>query len=384
MEELGKPVLSDEKNNKTTYVTLKGIDESKRLVEDYSEKAVNLLESLGGDSEFLKNLIIKLLIFIIVLISLIMIYCFVAPIRSVVNLLIISIIIAYTLKPLRNYLSKKFNLSSKKSSLLIIFIGLLYSIIPTILNESGNFGIMLDNIEEYILNLAISLKLDKLPWFETLYIQTGEKINRFLSSLSVNLIDNLLSMAENLVSLAIVPITTYYFLADSKLIYNKLLLLLPTDKRIIVKNINKNIDKILSRYIFSQLLLSLIIGVLSFILLLILRVKFPLVLAIINGVANIIPYFGPIIGGIPIIFMALTSSVSKGIISAIGVFLIQQFEGNFLAPKITGDSTNMHPIVIIILLVLGDKIGGVIGMVLIVPIAVIIKVIYDDIDYYLF
>ena len=227
-----------------------------------------------------KNLIIKLLIFIIVLISLIMIYCFVAPIRSVVNLLIISIIIAYTLKPLRNYLSKKFNLSSKKSSLLIIvmfliiFIGLLYSIIPTILNESGNFGIMLDNIEEYILNLAISLKLDKLPWFETLYIQTGEKINRFLSSLSVNLIDNLLSMAENLVSLAIVPITTYYFLADSKLIYNKLLLLLPTDKRIIVKNINKNIDKILSRYIFSQLLLSLIIGVLSFSLLLILRVKF--------------------------------------------------------------------------------------------------------------
>lgn len=337
-----------------------------------------------------KNLIIKLLIFIIVLISLIMIYCFVAPIRSVVNLLIISIIIAYTLKPLRNYLSKKFNLSSKKSSLLIIvmfliiFIGLLYSIIPTILNESGNFGIMLDNIEEYILNLAISLKLDKLPWFETLYIQVGEKINRFLSSLSVNLIDNLLSMAENMVSLAIVPITTYYFLADSKLIYNKLLLLLPTDKRIIVKNINKNIDKILSRYIFSQLLLSLIIGVLSFILLLILRVKFPLVLAIINGVANIIPYFGPIIGGIPIIFMALTSSVSKGVISAIGVFLIQQFEGNFLAPKITGDSTNMHPIVIIILLVLGDKIGGVIGMVLIVPIAVIIKVIYDDIDYYLF
>ena len=165
-------------------------------------------------------------------------------------------------------------------------------------------------------------------------------------------------MAENMLSLAIVPITTYYFLADSKLIYNKLLLLLPTDKRIIVKNINKNIDKILSRYIFSQLLLSLIIGVLSFILLLILRVKFPLVLAIINGVANIIPYFGPIIGGIPIIFMALTSSVSKGIISAIGVFLIQQFEGNFLALKITGDSTNMHPIVIIILLVLGDKMGN--------------------------
>ena len=335
-----------------------------------------------------KGLIVKLIISIIIAISIVMIYAFVEPIRAVTNLLIISIVIAYTLKPLRNYFCEKLHISYKKSSLLIIlllllsFVGLIYCIVPTMLNESGNFGVMLDSIEEYILSLAARFKLDRLPIFETIYIQIGEKINMILSNTSTHLVDNLIDMGENLVTLAIVPITTYYFLADSKLIYNKLLLVLPTDKRVIVKNIN--IDKILSRYILSQLLLCLIIGVLSFILLLILRVKFPLVLSIINAVANIIPYFGPIIGGVPIIFIALTGSVTKGIIAAIGVILIQQVEGNFLAPKITGDSTNMHPIIIIILLVLGDKIGGVIGMVLIVPIAVIIKVIYDDIDYYLF
>ena len=337
-----------------------------------------------------KGLIVKLIISIVIAISIVMIYAFVEPIRAVTNLLIISIVIAYTLKPLRNYFCEKLHISYKKSSLLIIlllllsFVGLIYCIVPTMLNESGNFGVMLDSIEEYILSLAVRFKLDRLPIFETIYIQIGEKINMILSNTSTHLVDNLIDMGENLVTLAIVPITTYYFLADSKLIYNKLLLVLPTDKRVIVKNINKNIDKILSRYILSQLLLCLIIGVLSFILLLILRVKFPLVLSIINAVANIIPYFGPIIGGVPIIFIALTGSVTKGIIAAIGVILIQQVEGNFLAPKITGDSTNMHPIIIIILLVLGDKIGGVIGMVLIVPIAVIIKVIYDDIDYYLF
>lgn len=337
-----------------------------------------------------KGLIVKLIISIVIAISIVMIYAFVEPIRAVTNLLIISIVIAYTLKPLRNYFCEKLHISYKKSSLLIIlllllsFVGLIYCIVTTMLNESGNFGVMLDSIEEYILSLAARFKLDRLPIFETIYIQIGEKINMILSNTSTHLVDNLIDMGENLVTLAIVPITTYYFLADSKLIYNKLLLVLPTDKRVIVKNINKNIDKILSRYILSQLLLCLIIGVLSFILLLILRVKFPLVLSIINAVANIIPYFGPIIGGVPIIFIALTGSVTKGIIAAIGVILIQQVEGNFLAPKITGDSTNMHPIIIIILLVLGDKIGGVIGMVLIVPIAVIIKVIYDDIDYYLF
>lgn len=337
-----------------------------------------------------KKLIYKSIISITLAILSIFIYLYFTPIRDVVNLLVISFIIAYTLKPLRNYFSEKLKISAKKSSLLIIFlfllsfVGLLYSIVPSIIKESGNFGLMLDSIEEYILNLAVKFKLDRLPIFETIYMQIGEKINMILSSASTNIIDNMILLGENIVALAVVPITIYYLLADGDLIYKKLLLIFPTDKRILIKNINNNIDKILSRYILSQLLLSLIIGALSFVLLLVLRIKFPLVLSIINAIANIIPYFGAIIGGVPIIFMALTGSVTKGILAAIGVFLIQQVEGNFLAPKITGDSTNMHPIIIIILLILGEKIGGVIGMVLIVPIAVIIKVVYDDIDYYLF
>lgn len=337
-----------------------------------------------------KKLIYKTIIAIILLILSIVIYRYFTPIRDVINLLLISFIIAYTLKPLRNCLSERLNISPKISSILIIllfllaFFGLLYCIVPSILNESGNFGAMLDSIEEYVLALASKFRLDRLPIFETIYIQIGEKINMVISSFTTNLVDNMISIGENLVGLAVIPITTYYLLADGELIYNKLLLIFPTDKRVLIKNINNNIDKILSRYILSQLLLSLIIGILSFILLLLLRIKFPLVLSIINAIANIIPYFGPIIGGVPIIFIALTGSVTKGLLAAIGVFLVQQVEGNFLAPKITGDSTNMHPIIIIILLILGEKMGGVIGMVLIVPIAVIIKVIYDDIDYYLF
>ena len=115
-----------------------------------------------------------------------------------------------------------------------------------------------------------------------------------------------------------------------------------------------------------------------------LRLKMPLVLSVVNGVVNIIPYFGPIIGGVPIVFIAMTSSITKGIIALVGVFIIQQVEGDLLAPKITGDCISMHPVTIILLLMLGEKIAGVAGMILCVPIAVIIKVIYDDINYYLF
>lgn len=336
-----------------------------------------------------KHLLVKIaIIFIFILILLI--YFFYNPVQSVVNLVLISFIIAYSIKPLRNYFCDKFKISKRVSSLIIILISLgifttiIYFIVPTIIYESGNFGVMLDNVELYLTNIANKLNLTDLSLFETAYIQVNEKINLFLASLSRNLIDNIASILENLIGFAIVPIVAYYFLADGEMIYNKLLLIFPTDKRILIRKINSNIDKVLSRYIVSQLLLSAIIGVLTFIMLLILGIKLPIILAILNAIANIIPYFGPIIGGVPIVFIALIQSPTKAILALVGAFLIQQIEGDLLAPKITGICINFHPIIIIILLILGGKIGGVVGMILAVPVLVIAKVIYDDINYYLF
>lgn len=336
-----------------------------------------------------KHLLVKIaIIFIFILILLI--YFFYNPVQSVVNLVLIAFIIAYSIKPLRNYFCDKFKISKRVSSLIIILISLgifttiIYFIVPTIIYESGNFGVMLDNVELYLTNIANKLNLTDLSLFETAYIQVNEKINLFLASLSRNLIDNIASILENLIGFAIVPIVAYYFLADGEMIYNKLLLIFPTDKRILIRKINSNIDKVLSRYIVSQLLLSAIIGVLTFIMLLILGIKLPIILAILNAIANIIPYFGPIIGGVPIVFIALIQSPTKAILALVGAFLIQQIEGDLLAPKITGICINFHPIIIIILLILGGKIGGVVGMILAVPVLVIAKVIYDDINYYLF
>ena len=99
---------------------------------------------------------------------------------------------------------------------------------------------------------------------------------------------------------------------------------------------------------------------------------------------NIIPYFGPIFGAVPIIIVAFLDSVNKGIWVSILLLLLQQIEGNILSPKITGESTDIHPLVVIIILLIGEKLGGFTGMILAVPIGVIIKVIYEDINYYLF
>lgn len=336
-----------------------------------------------------KSIFIKVLL-VIVLITLISIYFLSDSVSSVVNLIVVSFIISYAIRPIRDYFCDRFKLSKRISSLIIIFLTvalfgvIVYFIVPTIINESRNFGTMLDSIEEYLIDISNKFNLSDLSLFETAYIQINEKVNLFLSSLSNNLIENIVAILENLVGFAIVPVVSYYFLSDGERIYNKLLLIFPTDKRILIRKINNNIDKVLSRYIVSQLVLSAIIGILTFILLIILRIKSPLMLSILNAIANIIPYFGPIIGGAPIVFIALVQSPSKALLALIGAFIIQQIEGDLLGPKITGVSINLHPILIIILLILGGKIAGIAGMILAVPVVVICKVIYDDINYYLF
>ena len=336
-----------------------------------------------------KKIINKILI-VVAIILVPLIYIKIAPVKTLVDILLISFIFAYGLKPISNNVSEKFNLKKRTSSIIIIVaivvitVMLLYLMIPAIIKESSNFGAMMDNIELYINDIARKLKIDDLPIFNSLYMQINEKINIFLGGFSNNFLENIISASENIISCAIIPIVTYYFLVDGELIYNKILLILPTRKRIVAKKILSNIDKILSRYIISQLFLSLIIGVLTFIILMLVGVKFALVLAILNGVFNIIPYFGPIIGGVPAVFVALIDSPSKAIWTIIVMFILQQLEGNILSPKITGDSTNMHPIIIIILLLIGEMFGGLVGMILAVPIGVIIKVIYEDANYYLF
>lgn len=338
-----------------------------------------------------KNIkILKYISFIILLFIIIILYLKVKTLNSIVNIILISFILAYTLKPIRNLLCDKFKIKKKTASIILLFSIILsislfiYILVPSILSESYNLGNILDNVDNYVELVSKKLNIKNISFFENIYGRISDETNLFFRTFSNSLVDNLIACLESLISLAIIPIVTYYFLVDGELIFNKLLLLLPTEKRVIIKNVITHIDRILSRYIISQLILSLIIGVLTTIALFILNVKFAILLGVFNGVLNIVPYFGPIIGGIPAVFVALMESPNKALWTLLIVFIIQQIEGNILSPKITGDSTNMHPIIIIILLLIGEKLGGFMGMIIIVPIGVIIKVIYEDINDYLF
>lgn len=147
----------------------------------------------------------------------------------------------------------------------------------------------------------------------------------------------------------------------------------------------KECNRIFSQYIIGKALDSLIIGILCFILMCILKLPFTLLISIVVGVTNMIPYFGPFIGAIPGILILLIVSPKQALIFAILIFALQQFDGSILGPKILGDSTGLQPIWIIFAITVGGAVGGVIGMFLGVPIvAVLVYLMNNLFDYLLY
>ena len=127
-------------------------------------------------------------------------------------------------------------------------------------------------------------------------------------------------------------------------------------------------------FINGKLIDSAIIGVLCFILCLILRIPYPVLVAIVVGVTNIIPFFGPIVGAIPCLMILVIVDPWAALRFLILVIALQQFDGNILGPKILGDSTGLSAIWVLVAIVVGGGLFGFPGMVLGVP---TFAVLYD-------
>ena len=95
------------------------------------------------------------------------------------------------------------------------------------------------------------------------------------------------------------------------------------------------------------------------------------------GLLNIIPYFGPILGSIPAVLMALTGGIKPAILTLVVLVVVQQLESGFITPKVVGNSLGLHPLFIIISLLIGGKLFGLAGMILAVPVTGILKALGD-------
>lgn len=199
-------------------------------------------------------------------------------------------------------------------------------------------------------------------------------IEERLELLLSKILDSILAMFSAIFTIAIIPFISFYMLKDYQTLKKVVWFLTPRNWRKRGTLLLRDIDKSLGSYIRGQILVCSVIGIVSTILFLFIDMKYPLLLGLIIGITNVIPYFGPIIGAIPALIIAFTISFKMVTITVILIFILQFLEGNIVSPLIVGKSLHMHPLIIILSLFAGGELGGILGMILAVPIVAILKV----------
>lgn len=138
----------------------------------------------------------------------------------------------------------------------------------------------------------------------------------------------------------------------------------------------KSSNAVFEKFFIGKAIDSIIIGILFFIIALIINLPFTLLSSLIIGITNMIPYFGPFIGAIPVILITLLVNPVLALWLTLIIFLLQQFDGLILGPKILGESTGMKPIGVIFSIIVGGALFGVIGMFFGVPAFAVLKVMF--------
>lgn len=322
---------------------------------------------------------------------------FLYVIQSVIVYIAISVIVSLTGRPivrfLRHKLKFKNTLAVAVTMVLLIglMVGLIMLFIPLLAEQGHNLSLLdINKLEASVKDLYI--ETTKHFGITTLEVEESLKESHLLSRIDYSIIPNFLNaLMSGLGSFSIglfsVMFISFFFLKDSKLFENSLMTLIPDDKEVRLK---KSIDKIkdlLSRYFVGLVLQISVLFVIYTIGLLIIGVENAIVIAFLCALINLIPYLGPMIGGIIMIFLTMTSNLGEGfntvivplILKVLAVITVGQLIDNFFSqPLIFSKSVKSHPLEIFLIIIIGGLLFGVIGMIIAVPAYTATKVILKE------
>ena len=253
---------------------------------------------------------------------------------------------------------------------------------------------VINSIPEYIREIThIVEKLTNQyhwdPAFADSITETMSTALKSLSTMALNLIPQIFNVSVSLGSFVIdmfmaVIASIYMLMTKERLVFQikKILYSFLKEKkadRII--EIGNRTNLMFSKFINGKIIDSIIIGIICFMGSVFIYSPYALLLGVIIGVTNIIPFFGPFIGAIPSILILLMVSPWDALIFAIFVLALQQFDGNILGPKILGDSTGLAPIWVLVAITIGGGLFGFVGMIAGVPtFAVLYSLLSENMD----
>ena len=301
--------------------------------------------------------------------------------------LFIGMLTAWLFEPLIKKLEKKkvsrvLGTTIVYLSFVLVLVLLLWLVVPEFVAQLkeliGQVPSFLTKAQEFIASFFNKFQNSTID-VESIKAQLIAKVEEFANNLSSDSLTSVINSITKFVSegfnVLLGILIGFYISLDFKKFSNGLSNLIPMKYRDDTSKLLENVDEMARGYVSGTLFTSLLVAFLTFLGLVIAGVSSPLLFAIFCGITNIIPYFGPYIGGIPVVVVAFSISPMCGIITLVTIVLVQFVEGNIIHPLVVGKAVDIHPVVVVLSLLVFEHFFGIIGMILATPIVGAIKIL---------
>lgn len=327
-------------------------------------------------------------------------------ILDILEPILMGVAFAYILNPMANFAEKKaaivLNKYAKNKNKIkgkARALGIVFAYLVALTVIAGLLGIVVPQLFNSIRDLAVSLPsqlnsfvvyfTDRVSnnnllsgWSSTLTDLMDQATDTLVTWLRQNLLEKtnelmtsvtagVINFVGVLVNILIGMIVAVYVLMSKEQfagqIKKSLYALMKPENANLVLHITRKSNDIFGGFIIGKIIDSAIIGVLCFISMSLLQMPYTILVSVIVGVTNVIPFFGPYIGGVPCCILIMLSDFRTGVYFGILILIIQQLDGNVIGPKILGNSTGLSPFWVIFSILLGKGLFGFVGMLIGVP-----------------
>lgn len=309
---------------------------------------------------------------------------FLYVVRDILALFFLSIILTATLDPAIDWLGKK--KVPRSFGVIIVYVallgfaGILISfLIPPLASQLTNFTQNLPAYSESFSKTFIGIEKYAQSYgfqFNSHEFLSGMTGN--LSQSSSQIFSTTVSVFSFFISILVILALTFYMSVKEDGMNKFLISITPDSHQAYVVSVANRIKSKIGKWMMGQIILMLIIFVLDFIALSVFNIPYALVLALLAGLLEIVPYLGPIISATLASLVGFFISPMTGFIVLVVLTIIQQLESHVIVPQVMKKAVGLNPVVVILVLLIGAKLGGTLGAILSVPIATSLSVFIGD------
>jgi predicted PurR-regulated permease PerM len=291
-------------------------------------------------------------------------------------LLAFAITLAESLAPIANWLDRWL---PRALAVVLVYLALLlvlaaigYALIPTLASQIREVSSRIPDLVKII-----------QEWLASRNLQIGGNVLNALTSqigsVSSALVSLPIAIFSSLFDIVLIFFISIYWLIQAPAILDFFLSLFPEGRRERVGSVVGKMGREMGGFIRGAFLDGLVIGASTYIGLLVLGIDYALVLGMLAGLLEFIPWVGPIIAAVPVVGSALLQSPTKALLALGFILVLHQFEGNIVLPNIMYTQTEISPLLVILALLAGGAIGGILGAIIAIPLAAALRVFVREV-----